>query len=305
MADILTEAVKNGIDTSDMPKDMAKEVSALAMKTSGKSVDAALNIIKGLSGAKGQVSRGQMGTYHGLVTAQASQDLLMEKLNGPGGSDFKKSLLDKGIISKEQHEKLAQMKPGSTFGNVVEQIPGGAFSLLRQFTESRGDTDISKKIIENAKKQYGNTTEGFQRFSDVVTSQGGFNTTQGGLLAAWKNDGIGLNDKDIQKKGEGTKEERTKGVLKSRSAMGITQEIKMENKLIDLGLPFAQATERMQDSLLSLVTLGVKPVELAMIKVNEGLLKVITGLDTFKKNLDSFEEHRKSPKYAESFDYRM
>lgn len=167
MAGILTDAVKNGINTSDMSKDMAQEISSLTMATPGKSVDAAMNIIKSNQGVREGVASGKMKSMQGLYTFKASQDMLMEKLNKEGGiEDFEKQ----GSIYGDQGSKLreARNKGNMSFDQLMQMDPNMAMFLQRKVA-GEGGPELTKRAFKLGLDSFGGD---IQKFAGPALGQG-------------------------------------------------------------------------------------------------------------------------------------
>lgn len=282
MADILTEAVKNGINTSDMTKDMAKEISALTMRTAGKSVDAALKIIGGFKGAKEQVGGGKVGSFQGLITAQASQDLLMEKLTGKDSAKYRESL--KNIATKEELDKLATLKPGATFSDLAALTPSLAHPLLRQHTLQTGEVNLQKKARENINTQF-KGIEGKRVFKNMAAEQGFMGMTDIDI-ETWLSEnkdikgimGTKITGENIQARGKGIRGMKTKEVTGGVAGTNIQRMQTLENLLFTYGSSFAQTTLTIEKGLLNAVNQIAPTLEKGMGEVNKALKDFAKGL---------------------------
>jgi hypothetical protein len=253
MSNILTDAIREGINTSDMSSDMAKNIAMLSRQTPAQSVEAALNIVQGFKGGMQQVAQGKMGGMQQLYTAQAGQQLLMKKLQGPGRGDFIKRLEQEGSISKQQADLMRGMGPKATFQNLQTQIGGaGAFSLLRKQAAESDPTEILKEVMSIAKKQYGAGAEGFQRFSGVAAAQG-WSVSQEQLRAAWNMKELTPDEsKAMTARGRGMRRTRAESVEKGKAGLGVQRAITRENLILDYGAKFADTSLAMEKSMMNL-----------------------------------------------------
>jgi hypothetical protein len=250
MASMMEEAIRNGVNTSDLSKDMGQEIGKLAIQTPGKSVEAALNIMRNFQGVKNQVSRGQLGTVEGMYTAQASRDIMMEKLTGAGSGGYVKRLVDEGAISKRQGESLLGMTKGATPEDVQKKIGGaGYYTLLKKTTSETDVPTLHKKMIQNIQKQWGTGAEGYQKFTAGMGSQLSLDDNQ--MRIMW-NHAQGRGETATQQEGSKIRQKLTSTVEKSAPAMGIYQGQRKENMVLDFGAPFAKASVEMEMAMMKL-----------------------------------------------------
>jgi len=287
VADILTDAVKDGINTSDMTKDMAKEISALTMRTAGKNVDAALKIIGGFKSAKDQVGGGKVGTFQGLVTAQASQDLLMEKLTGKDSAGYRESL--KNIATKEELDKLATLKPGAKFSDLAALTPSLAHPLLRQHTLDTGEVNLQKKMRENINTQF-KGIKGRRAFKNIATEQGFMGMTDPQIETWLSEDKIETDPSKVQKKGKGVLGAKTKTTMESAPGLSIDRMQQLEGLLFTYGDSFASATLKVEQSMLTMankiaptIVTTLEDAMSAMEKFGGGISKLNTYIDELAK----------------------
>jgi hypothetical protein len=170
IADELEEAVKKGINTSDMAQDLGKEISSITMRTETKNVDAALNIIRSFKSVKEAVGRGKIGGIEQLYTRQATQDLLMERLKDPA---YLLRLRKTESISKRQYEKLAEFQGRGDYGELRKIMGTGTTEYLTQkVAREARSTEILKQKFKNIRKQWGSGIEGMQRAQVFAAQQG-------------------------------------------------------------------------------------------------------------------------------------
>jgi len=284
MADILTEAIRDGVNTSDMSKDLAKEVSALTMRTPGKSVEAALNIVRSFQGVQKGLAGGKMGTAQGLFAAKASQQMLMERITGKGGKEYIKSLEDQGFISAKQAKAMGGLEKGTGFEKFLETSPSAAYSLLRKFTAEASPAMLQKRTIGIMKSKFGDTPEGRQRAYDFALSQG-FSENQAQLETLMQ------PGQDIGKKtteaGRRVLAGKSKQVERSEAGMTVQRQRVRENLIFKYGNEFAKSSLKMEKAMISLAE-GVMPVASAAISklgevTAEASKSISTSIENFGK----------------------
>lgn len=286
MAGIMTDAMREGINTSDMSTDMAKEISALTMATPGKSVEAALNIVKSFQGVQKQVSGGQMGSVEGLYTARASQRMLMENL---GKKSYVKDLTSRGIISGKQAEAISGLGSDASFEQLMKVAPGAAFPLLRQATAEADPAKLQRTVTKDVKKQFGGGAEGFQRFSDFAL-QTGFSQNQSQIKALWDADNADMGGSQTYQSGQAEISKRARGVRGSAAGMAISQQNRRDNMVFQYGAKFAEASLKMEGAMLRLAE-GAAPAAIAGItavgQATTALAKGLDGLGSKLKTMNS------------------
>lgn len=267
MAGIMTEAVREGVNTSDLSTDMAKDLGAIVQATPQKSVEAAMNIVKSFQGVQKQVAGGKMASMEGLYTTRAAQSMLMERLTKDKG--YVKELQRQGVISKEQAEDLSKLpskvaveptvfekakskitgKPAkqkfrdASFSDLMQAAPSAGFYLTRKMTAEASPVALQMQAMKDVKSQWGAGAEGLQRFTDVALSQG-WSLNQSQIQAMWSGQGISDRAKagKAAKKGAGILDKQAAVVSGSASGMAIGQQQRREGLTLQYGADFAEAT---------------------------------------------------------------
>lgn len=274
MSSILTDAVREGVNTSDMSKDMAREISAITMATPGKSVEAALNMVKGFAGVKKQIAGGKMGTYQGLEMTKASQQILLEKLTK---SDYASKLMERGAIDEETFSKLTKLKQGATFSDLMSAAGGAAFPMLRRTTEETGTPQLMKQVRKNILKQYGEGPKARDRFSEIALQTGWAGLdTQSKIDAFLKTGDLPTG---LEGKGKGIISKEKKIVERSVAATGKRREVSREQLIMNYGDNFAKASVKMEEAMIKLAK------EAAPLAV-EGIKAVGAAANTLSKGID-------------------
>lgn len=288
MADTLTEAVKEGINTSNMAKDMAEEIAGLAMTTPGKSVEAALNMINNFKGVVQGITRGKVQSSEQLYTMGATQKMLMRRVSGENLQDlgfygtmamksgaitkeqaarisaenYAKDLEKQGFVSKEQAEKMRKFKPGDDFSKLQQAIPGLAMPLMRKFTEETSPVEIQKETYKSVAKSFGNTPEGLQRAYDFMLSQG-WSQSQSQAFNLMKNS-TREPAENLENKGKDLITKMSEGVETGEAGMA-TKKIQMQEDLMyEVGKKFADITVKMNEGMISVARDAIPKIERAL-----------------------------------------
>jgi hypothetical protein len=307
MADTLTEAVKEGINTSDMAKDMAEEIAGLAMTTPGKSVEAALNMINNFKGVMQGITRGKVQSAQQLYATGATQQMLMRRVSGEdlqdlglGGEEalrsgyitkvqaskisaenYAKNLEKQGFINKEEVEKLRKFKPGDDFSKLQQAIPGLAMPLMRKFGAEANQAEILKETYKLAGKSFGTeTAEGRRRFYDTTLGQGWTESqAQQERIFQYINNPTPESAAKLEKQGIDLTEERYKGVMGSEAGMS-TKKIQMQEDLMyKYGEKFAELTMKMNEGMFKIAEKAAPTLNDALIKLGVGADNLNTGLN--------------------------
>lgn len=284
MAGIFTDAVREGINTSSMSKDMAQQISAIALKTPSKSIEAALNIVKSFQGIQKQISGGKIGSAQGLYATKAAQSMLMERLTGEGGADYRSKLLKQGFISEKQATAMSGLKKGAGFEELLQNAPSVAMPLLRKFTAESSPAELQKRTIGLVKKSFGDTPEGRQRFYDFATSQGwAENQSQLETLM-----GVGEGGFDM-KKGQKIIKQKAKGVEQSAAGMAVKRVQQRESMLFDFGASFAKQSLAIEKSMLNLARKAAPMATSAIESLGDAAMKAAQGLNEIKGNYNKIK----------------
>lgn len=249
IAGILENAVTSGIDASNMSKDIGKEIANIAMRTPGKSVAAAMGIVKSYGGVKSSLERGKMGeSLDTMYAAQANKNILMKNLSD---ETYRKQLLDSGYIDQEQYDKLKSFGPGSSYSDLQSSIGGAAAHTL--FKKSAAETGPDALVMESMRvqqQQYGKDVKGFQRWSTVNDQMSGA-LGQSQAKSVW--DAVASGDASkISEAGKKIKESKLGEVMGSDAAMSRQKEIRRDQMVYDFGKTFADTTMEMEKQLLDL-----------------------------------------------------
>lgn len=251
MTDSMEEAVRAGLDASDMASDMGKSIAAIALNAPGKSIDTALNIMRAGAGTKAQVARGQFGSLEGIYGARAGQETLMQQLTGEGREKRLENLLSSGFISADQKKKIEGLAPGTDFQTLLKTVGApAAYSLMKKTTAEMSPAEFELSKVKQIQKQWGNDAESQQRFLTTAQSMG-FTHGVGELNVLWKA-AKGGGPVDMTKMGEELLKARAGGVQKSGVGLSVQREQMQEHMIFSYGAKFADTSIKMEQALLKM-----------------------------------------------------
>jgi len=282
---ILEEAVKNGINTSDMSKDIGREITALAMATPGRSVDAAMNMVRGFQGVKGMTERGKMGeSLEGMYSAQSTKDILVRRLTGAGNTDYMARLVDSGMISEKQQKALMGIGANASYGDIQKTIgAAGAHTLFKNVAQETSPEKLMMETTRRIQKQYGSGAEGFQMFS-TLADQLGWSDTQAQRRAKWTAaQGLAI---DATGKGKSILGSMETNISKSPVGMGIRQEQRRENLVFKYGEKFAEASIKMEVAMIKLADKAAPAAITALDGLEKATVKVSAMFNTLESILN-------------------
>jgi hypothetical protein len=285
MASTLEEAIKNGVDASNMGKDMAKSLAELTMNTPAKSVDAALNIVKGFSGVKSGLERGKMGGLEGLYGAKATRNILMEKITGKGGTDYLEKALQSGYITEEQKKKALQLGPGASYQDLQRTMGAmGSHTLLKKTAEETNPAQLVIKTMQEVQKQYGTGATGFQQFS-TINAGGSFKQSQ--LQALWQSAQGKEAASDVEDIGKGIISKQAGKVRGSAAGFGVRRDIMRENVVFKYGASFAKASFEMEKAMINVASTAIPIATKGITALGTAATNLATKLDSLIKMLGS------------------
>lgn len=284
MASILSDAVREGIDTSAMSDDMAKNLAEITMRTPGKSVEAALSMVRSSAQVQKEVSKGKVGSFEGLMTAQATQRSLMERLTGKGGAKYIDRLVRSGEITTKEADKLLDLKKGSKFEDLGKTLGGkGAYYLLRKQAAEADKSDILRKKFDIFREKFGTGVGGLREAAGLASTLG-YSLSQDQISQLWYKPNMSKEGfQEILSKGKQKLGTRERGVMTSAPATGVYQSRQLENLLLKYGGQFAQATVTMQNSLINLATVGIGPAQKGLSMLYKSMTKLSSLIDKTSK----------------------
>jgi hypothetical protein len=276
IAGVLEEAIKNGINTSDMSKDIGREISNLAMNTPGRSVDAAMNMIQSFKSVKSMTERGKMGeSLEGMYTAGATKEMLSKNI---GQSGYLERLTSSGMISEKQKKALSGLGPNAKYEDIQRAIGAtGAHTLFKNAAQEAGPDKLMMNTMRNIQKQYGTGAEGFQMFS-TIADQLGFSDNQSQRLSKWKS--AQGNIMDVSGKGKAMLGGMSETLLSGDVGQGVLKERRHENMIFDYGSKFADTSIKMEVAMLKLAEKAAPAAISALAGLEKASIKVSSMFNT-------------------------
>jgi hypothetical protein len=287
MASILEEAIRSGIDTTDMAKNLGRGLTALAMETPAKSAEAAMAIMRSFQGIKQGVAQGRVAGYEELEVAQAGRDVLMEKL---ADKKYVENLTKSGWISERQQKAISGLEPGSSFSDLQKTIGvAGAQSLMQKTIGETKDVELLMRVAQNAQREYGTGAEARQVYQMTKQAMGS-PMKQEQTLAIWNLAQKGLPKseslKGLKKIEEGAKTFRET----DPSAISAKRMIQRQNMILKYGDNFAAASFKMETALTKLADKSIGATITAVDGVGEGMRSLIESIGGLGKTIKELQE---------------
>jgi hypothetical protein len=294
MAGVLEEAMRAGIDTSDMAKDLGRGLTDIAMQTPAKSVEAAMGIMRSFQGVKTGVSRGRMAGFENLMTAQAGRDVLMERLSDP---NYRKQLVENKDISKAQAAALKMAGVGGkdfNYQNLQKTIGiSGAQDLLQKTVAETGSPELLRRVFKNIQGDFGEGVEARQRFQQTAQSMG-FSLTREQTKAMWEFAGKDTPKSEWTKKMQeaGIEDIKlgAKKVEMGEAGIGAQKMIQRQNLILDHGKALAEASFKMETALVDLADKSAKGASAALEGLGTVVNGLISGIDDLIKKIGAIQK---------------
>jgi hypothetical protein len=287
IASELEEAVKNGINTSDMSKDLGKEVASLTMRTAGQSVDAALNTIRGFRGVKGAVSKGKIGGLEELYATRATRNIMLKKIGGEGRGAQTEKYVKEGLMTESERQQFLVNKP-ETFEDIQKVMgPKGALMLQKAIAERTSTAMLQKGTMQEMQKQFG-TDIGGKRTLMAIAGQMNFSGSQAQRLTLWDEAMGKAPAGDIEDKGAAILKKGMAAVETSKAAMAKKREISRENIVFKYGDSFAETSLKMEKALINIADKTAPFVTGSIETLGNVALAASEGLNAVAKSAKSF-----------------
>ena len=291
MAGIMEEAIKNGINTSDMSKDLGKELLTITEATGSKSVDAALNIVRSFKGTKTQVGEGKLGGMAGLYTAQAGRDMFMKKFSGDKRAEFLQSL----SMDPEQRIKAMALGKDATFKDYQKAVgPSTALGVEEEFIRKQSTAKMALGAVGAIQKQRGTSSEEMHRAATYNAEAFGGKEN---FKALWQAAQEGKTPEQyLKEKEEGRKSVTgmAKKVTGGRAGMVVKKEGMQQKLVFDYGSKFADTSLKLNESMINIVRAidgeGGGGVNKALNGIASTATSVSGGLGKLSGVLDNFSK---------------
>lgn len=251
----LEDAVKNGVNASNMSSDIGEELAGLTQNTRNNSVEMALNIIGKTRASKESAAKGQIGGMESLMTWKAGQTKLMEQFASEDRGSFVNNLQKQGLITEDEAKRLitGDINKG---GAVNEQFirenvgQGGYTALVRDQITGMSGAESARLSMKEVQKIWGGGTQAFRQWNAMYPGMGG-EMNQNELMTVWKT--AAQDPKKFDKKvGEEKLKKQFSDVDKTAPMLGVQKAQMMDELLYKYGNSFASASLKMEKELIKL-----------------------------------------------------
>jgi len=252
IASELEEAVKKGINASDMTSDIGEEVAKLTANTRTQSVEMALNIIGKTKSTKESAAKGQISGMESLMTWKAGESKLMEQLQGKERNNLISKLEEQGLLEKGEADKLRTgdvSKGGAINSQYIRQVigQGGYSSLVRDTISGMSGGESARRSMLEVQKVWGTGTKAFRQWNAMYPSMGG-DLEQNEVLAMWK---TAQDPRKFDKVVGGEKIKKQFAAVEETAPMlGVQKAQMMDDLLYKYGNSFATASLKMEKELI-------------------------------------------------------
>jgi hypothetical protein len=250
----LEDAVKNGVNASNMSSDIGQEMAGLVSNSANKNVEMAMGIVSKTRASKESAAKGQISGMESLMTWKAGQSKLMEKFGSEDRESFVSNLEKQGLISSDEAKKLRTGDIGQG-GAVSEQFirqtvgQGGYSALVRDTVTGMGGAESARLSMKEVQKTWGTGVQSFRQWNAMYPGMGG-ELGQNELLTLWKTASDPKKfDKVVGKQKLEKKFKETEGEV---PLLGLKKTEMMDNLLYEHGLSFANTTLKMEKALIKM-----------------------------------------------------
>ena len=245
----MEEAVKRGVNSSDLADDIGGNLASITSNTQTKSVEMAMSIVGKTRGTKEAAARGQISGIDSLMTWKAGESKLMQQFGSEDRGKMLEQLQKKGLITAEETKKLGT---GKVSAESIRQTigQGGYTSLVRDKIESMSGPESARRSMMETQKTWGSGVKGFRRWNAMNPGMGG-NLSQSEGLALFQ------SAKDPRKFEEQFKKNATidnmfKKTEDSAPMLGVKRQQQLDDLLYKRGNNFAKASFKMEKAMIKL-----------------------------------------------------
>ena len=264
IASELEEAVRKGVNSSNLTGDISEELAKLTSHTQTRSVEMALGIVQKTRGTKESAARGQISGMESLMTWKAAQTKLMENLNSEERGVLLNQLESKGLITADESKKLRTgdiFKDGTVSEDFLRQTigHGGYSSLVRETVTGMSGAESARRSMMESQKIWGTGVEAFRQWNAMYPAMGG-QLDQNEILALWQN---AADPQKVEQREKGTRKIETmfKSTEKTAPLLGVKRQDQLDQLLYKRGAAFADLSLKMEKELIKMVdTLSTKVI---------------------------------------------
>ena len=293
IADLMKEAITDGIDTSQMAKDTSKQLILLTKRSPHQSVEAALKMVNQFKDVQNATGEGQITSMMGLATWQVGQEQMLGKMTGPDSESYLNNLVKHGVIDKNQAEKLKGLKPGATYEDIGQATDAStAMALIKNEIKTSGTANIEysslRRLIGEPEKGEGEA----EHFNKAIAS---------GLLSGTGMDEVTArniyrsHDKEYtaqlgtEEEGKRTLGARAAGVFSGKSGRQARTEVYKETNLLETGEKVTNVVNTIDLKLNQLATGGLDAANTAVDTIGDGINKLAGIAKEFGTAMDEIK----------------
>ena len=266
ISDSLEEAMKNGIDASEMNNKMGEQLAVLT-KYSNNNVESALRTARAFSGTKEGMAKGQVTDLKGLLAWKNVQKSVLDEMNDETdvldekgqktGKTKRDVYFEKRVAAGDlQEDEAAQLKAKKNITiQDIDRISGGkgVAWLTQQRAQEMTDMDVMKSIYSG---------KGEMMDHRVFGQMLGEDPAKWSMVKKYS-EGKG-SVPDAEKKGAGILEAQYKGYESQGSTWGTDFGIQKQSAVIANGYQFAKALQTMETTMLKLAVTSMPAVTVAL-----------------------------------------
>ena len=293
LAGTLEEAVKNGVNTSDLSKDLGEDMVALTMSTTTKSVDAAMKVAQSAGGSKTKAATGQMENIEDLFVWRGAEEDLMSSLND--------TTVDPKTGLTEKQKKLQYLEERKYINplqkaELEKQKKIGASELVKVGGEELLNTAIQDTVTNMSDVSAAKKIESGYRSIDSNMSVNRMEILSNALGGMGKNlRTVSIaKDKDYSMSalsGKNKLDEFEKNeVLDKAPALGVSFQNTKDNDLFTYGHSFAQTTIEMDTAMRTLAKNGMDAATTGITEMGEAATKIRTSFSELSTEIDKIKK---------------
>ncbi len=290
----LEEAVKDGVNASDMAREMAQEVAMLTKYSPNGTARSAIEAQRSLMGVQKNVARGQFGDLSGFRMFEVARGQIRDMMSGKGNQKTLQGLLDQGIVSKDQID--AFKKNGTLLPTTERFITQAYLNSQPEAVRNAFMEDIVKKFGGSKGLSGDKLAQAFSIAQDYgmpgADDPHKFKMMYRAAEARMRGEPSSIKESDIQKGAKEFKENTTGG-----KAFSIrSQEIKKESMLLQsggVGEKAAESVFMIENSLMSLAGKMSGPIAKSIDKMNAGFEILGNQLDSIVEKIQKLADPKR------------
>jgi hypothetical protein len=264
----LEDAIKSGLDTSDMRKDLSGTLLSLVKATPGGSVEGAMTIARSGASTKKSGAAGQVSDIKGLLGWKLGQQKALESINTKEGQE---ALIKEGLLNTSQKTALEKIGYGNITEKDLYKNKINVSFLTKRSIEKMADTDYATGVYREGLKQFKGLDIG------TIANTLGYTGSESAALYGAVTNPITYNTQ-IDKKGRAKIKGKSGKVTSSVAGLGIAKKGMYEDLTLNEGAPFAEKTMELNKIFTTMAKTAAPGVVSAMNKVWAEAEKAAKGL---------------------------